>query len=83
MDISTVVLWTWPAKSASVHSRLASLPGVQIHACYNGRFVVTIEDVPGRSTADALLKLQDLDGVMNASLVYRYCDDALAEELHK
>ncbi len=82
MDISSVVLWAWPAKSASVRSRLASLPGVQIRAYYSGRFVLTIEDRPGQSTADALLKLHEMDGVMNASLVYRYCDDALAGRPH-
>jgi nitrate reductase NapD len=83
MDISSVVLWAKPGKRAGVRAQLAALPGVQIHAdCDNGRLVLTIEDTPGRSAADAFVKLHDIDGVVNASLVYQYCDDALPEEPH-
>jgi nitrate reductase NapD len=84
MDISSVILWARPEKRARVRTGLAAMPGVQIHAdCDDGRFVLTIEDTPGRSTADALLQLQDLDGVIHAAPVYSYCDDALAQEPHK
>lgn len=84
MDISSVVLWARPERRAGVRAWLGATPGVQIHAdCDDGRFVLTIEDTPGRSAAEALLKLHDVDGVINASLVYRYCDDALRQEPHK
>jgi nitrate reductase NapD len=84
MDISSVVLWASPEKRAGVRAVLESLAGVQVHAdCGSGRFVITVEDTPGRSTAEAFARLQELDGVVSASLVYRYCDDALAQEPHK
>ncbi|OFZ72038.1 MAG: hypothetical protein A2W04_04740 [Betaproteobacteria bacterium RBG_16_64_9] len=72
MDVSSVVLWAWPEKRAGVRSQLVAMSGVQIRAdCDNGRFVVTVEDTPGRSTADAFVKLHALDGVINASLLSR------------
>ena len=84
MDIASLVLWARPEKRAGVRTRVAAMPGVQIHAdCDDGRFVITLEDTPGRSTAEALLELQALDGVIHAAPVYSYCDDALAQEPHK
>jgi nitrate reductase NapAB chaperone NapD len=48
--------------------------------CGDGRLVVTVEDTPRSSMADAYAGLQDIDGVIDASLVFQYCDDAIAEE---
>jgi nitrate reductase NapD len=84
MDICGLIVWARPEMRAGVRRRLAAMSGLQIHAdSDNGRFVITLEDTPGRSTAGALLELQALDGVIHAAPVYSYCDDALAEEPHK
>jgi nitrate reductase NapAB chaperone NapD len=83
MDIASVVLWAVAEKRAAVRGELASMAGVQVQAdCDDGRFVVTVEDLPGCPTAAAVCRLHDLPGVINASLVYRYCDDALRQEPH-
>ena len=81
MNISSVVLRADPMRRAEVRGRLATMPGVEIHADGDdGRLVLTIEDVDGCAPADIFLKLQKLDGVLSASLVYQYCDDGLPEE---
>jgi nitrate reductase NapD len=82
MDISSVVLRTNPGKVANVRAALAELPGVEIHADgNNGHFVLTIEDVPGTRSGDTFVKLQQMDHVLIASLIYQYSDDAHPEEL--
>jgi periplasmic nitrate reductase NapD len=81
MNISSVVVRANPRKLEAVRTQLAALPGVEICAdCNDGRVVVTIEDTPRSSTADAYASLHAIDGVINAALVYQYCDDAFPEE---
>ena len=76
MDISSVILRAHPEKLVGVRHALATLPGVEIHADGNdGRLVLTIEGDPGQTSADVFMRLNGLDGVLCASLVYRYCDD--------
>ncbi|MGZ8156740.1 MAG: chaperone NapD [Burkholderiales bacterium] len=81
MNISSVVLRSNPKKLAAVRAALAAMPGVEIHAdANNGRFVLTLESTP-EATADVLFaQLEAIDGVVNTSLVYHYCDDAHSEE---
>jgi periplasmic nitrate reductase NapD len=84
MNISSVVLRSNPRKLAQVRLALAELPGVEIHADGgNGRFVLTIEDLPTETPESTFVKLQQIDGVVNASLVYQYCDNASEEELER
>jgi len=81
MNISSVVLRAKPEKLEAVRIQLATMPGVEICAdCKDGCVVLTIEDTARGSTADAYASLRDIDGVINASLVYQYCDDAFPEE---
>jgi nitrate reductase NapAB chaperone NapD len=42
---------------------------------------VTIEDSPTETPESTFVKLQQIDGVVNASLAYQYCDNASEEEL--
>jgi nitrate reductase NapD len=82
MNISSVVLRTNPRRLAGVRAALAELPGVEIQADGdNGHFVVTIEDVAGCKPEDTFVKLQQMDHVLIASLVFQYCDDAYTQEL--
>jgi nitrate reductase NapD len=84
VNISSVILRAWPEKLGGVRNNLATMPGVEIHADGNdGRLVLTIEDGAGDALPDIFLKLNQLDGVMSASLVYQYCDDGLAQETDK
>jgi periplasmic nitrate reductase NapD len=84
MNISGVILRAWPEKLGGVRNDLAAIPGVEIQADGgDGRLVLTIEDTDGCAPPDIFLKLNELDGVICASLVYQYCDDGLRQEADK
>ena len=81
MNISSIVLRAMPEKLQAVRTQLTAMPGIEICAdCTDGRVVLTIEDTANSSTADAYASLHEIDGVINASIVYQYCDDAFPEE---
>lgn len=82
MNISGVIVRTRPERLAEVSARLRALDGVEIHATADdGRMVVTIEEPTGRDPADTLLRMQDLPGVLAASMVYhQFEDDACIDE---
>ncbi|HSQ02558.1 MAG TPA: chaperone NapD [Burkholderiales bacterium] len=81
MNISSVVLRTKPEKLQAVRAQLTATPGIDICAALDdGCVVLTIEDTVHGSANDAYVHLHDIDGVLNASLVYQYSDDALPQE---
>jgi nitrate reductase NapD len=76
MNISSIVVQTHPHNAAVLQGRLADLPGVDIHgANEDGRIVITIEDTPNNGPAKTLMDVQNMQGVLSASLIYNYCDD--------
>ena len=81
MNISSAIVYALPGQACAVRARLAALPGTEVHTeTGDGRFIVTVEDVPGAPTADTVMKLHQLDGVQFAAMVYQYCDDASEDE---
>ena len=81
MNISSVILRARPERMPGLRSDLAAIPGVEIHAGdSDGRLILTIEDGAGYAPPDIFLRVQALDGVLAASLVYQYCDDELPQE---
>jgi nitrate reductase NapD len=49
---------------------------VEVHgANEDGRIVITVEDTPDNMPADIMMNVQNLQGVLSASLIYNYCDD--------
>ena len=75
MNISSAIVYTQPAHADSLRISLGALPGVEIHRqTDDGRFIVTVEDVPGASVADTVMQLHRLDGVLFAAMVYQYSD---------
>ena len=84
MDIASAVVHAVPGRSAEVRAQLERLRGVEIHAeTPDGRFVVTAEDTPAGSAADAIMRLHTLDGVLTAAMVYQYCDDEKRDDREK
>jgi nitrate reductase NapD len=76
MNISGITIDASPDKAAALQARLTDLSGVEIHAAEeNGKMVVTIEDTPDNVPADILMDIQNMQGVLSASLIYNYCDD--------
>jgi len=75
-NICGVLVHTRPGNVEDVKSRLAALPGVEVHAATEeGRVVVTVEDTRERLAIDTISDIFQTAGVINASLVYQYTDD--------
>ena len=81
MNISSIVVHARQQKAAGLQAELAKLSGVDVHgANEDGRIVITIEDTPDNSPADTLMNVQNMQGVLSASLIYNYCDDELISQ---
>jgi nitrate reductase NapD len=80
MNICGCVVETREKDAPSVAQRLLDLPGVGLHASEGGKLVVTVEDTPLAMAADTLGLLSQVDGVLNASLIYHYGGDEPLED---
>lgn len=76
MNISGVIVRARPEKLAAVRDRLAEIAGVEVHAATDdGRLIVTVEEANDRLLADTVLSLNDVPGVLAASMVYHQYDE--------
>lgn len=77
MNISGVIVRARPENLAAVRARLAAIAGVEVHAATDdGRLIVTVEEADDRLLADAVLGLNNVPGVLAASMVYHQYDEA-------
>ncbi len=64
-----------------LRQQLEGEDGVEIHAVTeDGRLVVTVEKEDQQQTGDTLNRIQGLDHVISASMVYQYFDQATDNE---
>jgi nitrate reductase NapD len=78
MNISGILVRAYPEKITSVCHALGDLEGVEVHASNEvGKIVVTIEQESNAEMSNMLLSLQNLPGVLSASMVYHQFDDAV------
>lgn len=77
MNISGVLVLAKPEFTKSITNTLNQIQGVEVHAVSDkGRMVVTIEMEDMKNTVDCVTKLQYIDGVLSASMIYNHFDDA-------
>ncbi|RME34749.1 MAG: hypothetical protein D6786_03925 [Gammaproteobacteria bacterium] len=73
MNICGVLVHSRPEAVESVRRQLESLEGVEVHGtAEDGRMVVTVEAEEGRLVLDQLTRMRDIEGVLDAALVYHY-----------
>ncbi|MBE7423554.1 MAG: chaperone NapD [Zoogloeaceae bacterium] len=71
MNISSIIVHAKPTELASVRGQLERIPGVEIHAATDdGRLVVTIETDTDGETAGTFDRINLMDGVMSAAMVF-------------
>lgn len=71
MNVIGVLVHAVPGQADAVAAALAAMPGVEVHAlARDGRLVATASDVDGRFASDSLMAMQQIAGVVSASLVY-------------
>jgi nitrate reductase NapD len=82
MDLCSVVVHARTERLSDVRSALETLEGVEIHAAEpDGRLVVTVESEEAASFGDTVLTLQNVDGVLNANLVYHFHEEEFENDL--
>ena len=71
MSISGLVLQTRPEDTEGLRRHLGGMDGVEVHAVTDeGRLVVTVDQPDDGKAAETLQRLQTMDGILSASLVY-------------
>jgi nitrate reductase NapD len=76
MNISGVLVRSLPENINAVTARLEALAGVEVHgASPDGRLVVTVEESGDRAMADTVVRMQDLPGVLSASMIYHQYEE--------
>lgn len=75
MNICGVLIHAHPGGIDSLEAALGGIPGVESHGrAANARLIVTVEDSPEMTAAEALARLNKLPGVIAAALVYHEFD---------
>ncbi len=73
MNIASLVVHTLPENLEGVYADLEAMPGVEVHGkSEEGKLVVTIEDEGKTLASDSMMAVQDINGVVNAVLIYHY-----------
>jgi periplasmic nitrate reductase NapD len=72
MSILGVIVRVQPVDAGDVEVLLSAMPGLDIAAADQGRFVTVIEDSADSSAAATMARITLLPQVLNTSLVYEY-----------
>ena len=76
MNISGVMVRTYPEQVASVGQLLETMQGVEVHGNNgDGRIVVTVEQDNANQMSDVLTEMQTLPGVLAASMIYHQFEE--------
>jgi nitrate reductase NapD len=76
MDISGVLVRSYPENSQSVQQALALMEGVEVHGSNeDGRIVVTVEQENAGKMSDLLVLMHDVPGVLSTSMIYHQFED--------
>lgn len=76
MSICSLVVHARPENLASVGELLSAMEGVEIHGSNpDGKLVVVIDHPDREVCSRTVMDMQNVPGVINASLVYDYIDD--------
>lgn len=84
VHIASFIVHVVPRHVMAVAARVAALPGAEVHAATpEGKVVVTLEAIGSGPILSTVATIQQLDGVINAALVYQCADSAesMNEEL--
>ena len=77
MSICSLVVHTKPENINIVSERLSALDGVEIHAASEqGKLVVTVDHPDRQVCSDNIMAMQNLTGVLSASLVYEHFEES-------
>ncbi len=76
MNISGVLVHTYPQHIDAITRQLDEIDGVEVHAVTDaGKIVITIEKPDDRGMSESVLQLQNITGVLNASVIFHQFED--------
>lgn len=76
MNISGVLVRAYPKHIKDVGKLLSTMEGVEVHGNNDdGRMVVTVEQETTGQVADLIIQMQDIPGVLSASMIYHQFED--------
>lgn len=76
MDISGVIVRSYPEQIQSVSDELIQIEGVEVHGNNDdGRIVVTVEQETAGQLSDLLTRMQNLPGVLSTSMIYHQFEE--------
>lgn len=79
MNITGIVVWADPERTASVRDALERIAGVEVHAVTeDGRMVVTVEQCGEHASREIFDAVATVAGVLSTSLVYHH-DETIGE----
>ena len=79
VHVAGLVVHAYPEAVPGVERALREIAGAEVHAVSrDGKLVVTLEATSGGAIADAMVRIQTLDGVLAAALVYQHTETASA-----
>jgi nitrate reductase NapD len=84
VHISGVLVHARSAEVDQVRSRLASIPGVDVHSdAGDGRLITIVECATEESMADTFTEIRNVEGVLSAAVTYHFNDEleSLNEEI--
>lgn len=75
VHITSLVVHVVPNMLAAVERQLSVMRDIQLHGLHpSGKLVVTLEAASASATLDHIAQIQNIPGVINASLVYQHAD---------
>ena len=81
INVCGVLVFAHPEYIKAVQKQLEGEDGVEVHAVTeNGRLVMTVEKEDQQQTGELLNRIQTLDHVISASMVYQYFDQVSENE---
>ncbi len=76
MNISGVLVKTFPKNIMSIEKTLATMNGVEVHGNNeDGRIVITVEQTDTGGISDTLTEIQNVTGVLSAAMIYHHFED--------
>ncbi|MDH5387560.1 MAG: chaperone NapD [Gammaproteobacteria bacterium] len=81
MNISGVLVRSYPENIQSVWQELTTIDGVEVHGSNDdGRMVVTVEQENAGLLSDMLGKMNDIHGVLSTSMIYHEFEETNIKE---
>lgn len=75
IHIASLVVHVLPQALSRVEQRLAGVADAQVHGSHpDGKLVVTLEGPSGSAILDQVSQIQQIEGVLNVSLVYQHAE---------